>query len=128
MPVTPLGLQVPEAEPLGPTGVKVIETTALLMSPGAAGATDVSGSVSPVVASSLTGIPEIVDHGENGLLVKPGDPTELARAIDLVLSAPSLRERFGAAGRSKAEQLFDLKQNTGELYRLIGQSAAVGSL
>ena len=82
----------------------------------------------PVVASSLTGIPEIVDHGENGLLVKPGDPTELARAINLLLSEPNLRERFGAGGRSKAEQLFDLKQNTRELYRLISQSAAVGSL
>jgi len=48
----------------------------------------------PVVASSVGGIPEIVQHNANGLLVEPGDPDALARAMNLVLGDPSLRGRL----------------------------------
>jgi glycosyltransferase involved in cell wall biosynthesis len=48
----------------------------------------------PVVASSVGGIPEMVQHDENGLLVEPGDPDALARAMNLVLGDPRLRRRL----------------------------------
>ncbi len=48
----------------------------------------------PVVASSVGGIPEIVQHNLNGLLVKPGDPDALARAITLIIDDPRLRGRL----------------------------------
>ncbi len=65
----------------------------------------------PVVASRLTGIPEIVDHEETGLLVEPGEPVALADAIELLLRDPERRRRYGAAARAKAEREFDLTKN-----------------
>jgi glycosyltransferase involved in cell wall biosynthesis len=48
----------------------------------------------PVVASSVGGIPEMIDDGQNGLLVPPGDPVALGRAIDRVLGDEVLRARI----------------------------------
>lgn len=73
----------------------------------------------PVVASRLTGIPEIVDHGENGLLVEPGNAAQLAGALELLLADPGLRTRLGEAARVKAERCFDLRRNVAELHRLL---------
>jgi glycosyltransferase involved in cell wall biosynthesis len=60
----------------------------------------------PVVASRVGGIPELVVDGETGLLVPPGDPVGLADAIARLLDDRRLRERLGAAGRSRVEQHF----------------------
>lgn len=62
----------------------------------------------PVVASSVGGVPEAVVHRKTGLLVSPGDPDALADAIALLLGDPALRARMGAAGRVRAERLFDV--------------------
>jgi colanic acid/amylovoran biosynthesis glycosyltransferase len=79
----------------------------------------------PVVASRLTGIPEIIDHGENGLLVEPKDPVGLAEAIAILLNNPKLRDRFGIAARTKAERCFDLRKSVRELYQLFRQSVEI---
>ena len=74
----------------------------------------------PVVASSVTGIPEAVEHGLCGRLVPPGDPRSLADALaDLLADAP-LRARMGRAGRERAEALFDLKRNVATLQTTLG--------
>jgi glycosyltransferase involved in cell wall biosynthesis len=56
----------------------------------------------PIVASRTGGIPDIIDDGVNGLLVVPGDPEELARAIDRLLADPDLARRLGEAARERA--------------------------
>jgi glycosyltransferase involved in cell wall biosynthesis len=56
----------------------------------------------PVVSTRAAGIPNWVDHGKTGLLVKPGDPVELADAIGQLLRDEPLRRAMGAAGRAKA--------------------------
>ncbi|MEU0243430.1 glycogen synthase [Streptomyces sp. NPDC006235] len=58
----------------------------------------------PVVASAVGGIPEVVDDGRTGLLVPPGDGFEagLARAMDSVLGDPAAARRMGEAGRERA--------------------------
>jgi glycosyltransferase involved in cell wall biosynthesis len=60
----------------------------------------------PVVASRVGGIPELVVDGATGFLVPPGDPVALSVAIGRLLDDPTLRERFGAEGRSRAEKCF----------------------
>ena len=60
----------------------------------------------PIVASRVGGIPEAVRDGETGLLVEPGDPVELARALIRLLSDASLRQRLGQAGRRWVEEAF----------------------
>ncbi|MDP8923315.1 MAG: glycosyltransferase family 4 protein [Chloroflexota bacterium] len=62
----------------------------------------------PVVASAVGPIPEIVVNGETGLLVPPGDPDALARAVVRVLRDPDLAARLGRAGRARVEAEFGL--------------------
>jgi glycosyltransferase involved in cell wall biosynthesis/peptidoglycan/xylan/chitin deacetylase (PgdA/CDA1 family) len=73
----------------------------------------------PVVASRTGGIPELVNHEHNGLLVAPADPVALADALErLALDAP-LRERMGRAGRETILREFDQEQCAAELVGLI---------
>jgi glycosyltransferase involved in cell wall biosynthesis len=53
----------------------------------------------PAVASSVGGVPEIVQDGENGLLVPAGDAPALARALQRLLADADLRLRLGGAAR-----------------------------
>ena len=57
-----------------------------------------------VIASRLGGLPEVIDDGETGLLVEPGDPDELAAAIERLLEDPSLADAMGQRGREKFER------------------------
>jgi len=58
----------------------------------------------PVVATRVGAIPEIVCHGESGLLVDTGDDTALAGAISELWRHPERRERMGRAGRLRVEE------------------------
>ncbi|HKK27301.1 MAG TPA: glycosyltransferase family 4 protein [Gemmatimonadota bacterium] len=53
----------------------------------------------PVVAARAAAVPEVVPHGEAGLLVPPGDREALAEALVRLLRDPGLRDRMGARGR-----------------------------
>jgi len=53
----------------------------------------------PVIATRVGGVPEIVKDGENGFLVKPGDSEELASAIDRLMGNSELRRKMGEEGR-----------------------------
>jgi glycosyltransferase involved in cell wall biosynthesis len=58
----------------------------------------------PVIASRIGGLPELVEDGETGLLVPPGDPAALRGAIARLLADRDLAERMGQAGRRKARE------------------------
>lgn len=60
----------------------------------------------PVVAARAGAVPEILTDGVDGLLVSPGDPAELARAIGRLLADRDLAARLAAAGRARVEQTF----------------------
>jgi glycosyltransferase involved in cell wall biosynthesis len=72
----------------------------------------------PVVASRLSGIPELVEHERTGLLFPPGDAAALATALRELAAAPQRRAELGRAGREKVVQDFDLRKNTGRLAEL----------
>jgi glycosyltransferase involved in cell wall biosynthesis len=57
----------------------------------------------PVVASKIGGVPDVVNGGENGLLVLPGDSGSLADAIIYLLENEDVREKMGTNGRKKVE-------------------------
>jgi len=73
----------------------------------------------PVVASRLSGVPELVADGETGLLVPPGDPEALAAALAGLLADPERAARMGEAGRERVRRVFDLARTTAELLALI---------
>jgi glycosyltransferase involved in cell wall biosynthesis len=66
----------------------------------------------PVVASSVSSVPEIVVDGETGLLVPPDDPSALAAAISRVLANPDLAAAFAKAGRRRARAEFSVDRMT----------------
>ncbi len=81
----------------------------------------------PAVSTTVSGIPEIIDSGVNGLLVPAGNPAALAEAMEKILSSPELAARFARAGRKKAEEKFDLKKNAAILESYYRQSAEAGT-
>jgi glycosyltransferase involved in cell wall biosynthesis len=61
----------------------------------------------PTASTEYPGVRAVVDEGETGLLVPPGDPGAAAAAINRIVEAgPSGRAAMGAAGRDKAERLW----------------------
>jgi glycosyltransferase involved in cell wall biosynthesis len=63
-----------------------------------------------VVSTTTAGIPELVAHGETGILVPPGDARALADATATLIADAQLRERFGLAGRARIEQHFTIER------------------
>lgn len=61
----------------------------------------------PVVATEVGGVPELVAHGETGLLVPSGDEDALAKALLRLLNAPEASGKMGDVGRRRVRQCFD---------------------
>jgi len=64
-----------------------------------------------IVASRLGQLAEVIDDQENGMLVEPGKTAVLARAIESLANAESLRSRLGAAARQTVINRFTWKHN-----------------
>jgi len=75
-------------------------------------------SGTPVVASNVGGIPELVQGNKTGMLVKPKDPKSLADAIERLLDNEDERRKFGASGRKRVERLFSLEKHVQNLIRI----------
>jgi glycosyltransferase involved in cell wall biosynthesis len=78
-------------------------------------------SAVPVVSSRLSGIPELVEDGQDGLLTPPGDTAALADVLEQLYRDPGLRYRLGQAGREKVKREFDLYRNAAALARHFGR-------
>jgi glycosyltransferase involved in cell wall biosynthesis len=72
----------------------------------------------PVVTTGISGIPELVSDGVNGLLVDPDDPAALASAIARLDSDRRSAERLGSAGRATVRERFDGDRLAGRLAEL----------
>lgn len=72
----------------------------------------------PVVAARVGGLPEVVVHGETGLLIEPDDPEAMAGAIEWLLEHPEAASRFGRAGREQALDRFSGERYLNEYDRL----------
>ncbi len=79
----------------------------------------------PVVASRTGGVSEVVRHGQDGLLVPPGDPGAIAAAVETLLAEPLLRERMGAQARRHFLAEFDVRSALESQCRWLEQT--VGS-
>ena len=105
---------------------------ALASTTDAQGATDVfptvileaMASARPVVSTRLAGIPELVVHGETGILISPSDTAALVNALQQLLLDPDLRLRFGRAGRARIEQHFKIENTVAPLLEMLERSCS----
>ena len=77
----------------------------------------------PVVATAVGGIPDLVSHGVNGLLVRPGDTQALVDAIARVLADPKLARSLGRAARATVAARFTPERSLerlGQIYTALG--------
>ncbi|MFQ3684350.1 glycosyltransferase [Roseiflexus sp.] len=72
----------------------------------------------PVVATAISGIPELVRDGETGLLVPERNAAALADALMRLYADPDLGRRLAAAGRELVVREFNLEHNAAQLCRL----------
>lgn len=79
----------------------------------------------PIVSTNISGIPELVEHERDGLLVPQRDADSLAAALAALLEDDDLRTRLGRAGRNRVCQVFDSRETTHQLRRLFLQSMSV---
>lgn len=73
----------------------------------------------PVVTTAVSGIPELIQHHRNGLLVPPQDPDSLAQALARLLDNPGLRQTLGRAGRDTIVRHFSSAQTGHRLKELL---------
>ena len=69
----------------------------------------------PVIATAVDGIPEIIKHNENGWLVRPGDEADLSQSIVQLCESQELRARLAKRGRQSATARFAVLRYMTEL-------------
>jgi len=62
-----------------------------------------------VVATRLSGVPELVEHDRNGLLVEPGNSSALSAALRRMITSPDQRQMMGEEGAARVRSDFSLK-------------------
>jgi glycosyltransferase involved in cell wall biosynthesis len=72
----------------------------------------------PLISTDVSGIPELVRHGQTGLVVPSGDPTALAEAINTIAVDTSLRKRLGQNAQALVEGEYNSEINTIRLKSL----------
>ena len=78
----------------------------------------------PCVSTWITGVPELIRDGIDGLLVPPSDASTFARAISRLIDDPALRRRIGEAGRERVLDKFDLEKNARYLADIFRRRAS----
>jgi colanic acid/amylovoran biosynthesis glycosyltransferase len=73
----------------------------------------------PVVATTIMGIPELVEDGVSGLLMPPGRDDTLGALLRSLAEDPALRERLGRAGREKVIAEFDIATSAERLVSVL---------
>ena len=75
-------------------------------------------SALPVIATNISGIPELIRPAETGYLVPPADTVALARALKTVYDNPSHAAKLALAGQALVQKEFNLLRNTNQLAQL----------
>jgi glycosyltransferase involved in cell wall biosynthesis len=78
----------------------------------------------PVVATPVTGIPELIEDGATGLLAPERDPRSLAHSIDRLLANEPLARQLAAVARRRVEENFDVRRNVALLRQLFVEAVA----
>ena len=72
----------------------------------------------PVITTSISGLPEIVDHGINGIVVAPNDEKVLSEAIIKLINDTELKRKLDENARKKVIKRFDINKNITKYHQL----------
>jgi len=72
-----------------------------------------------VIGTDAGGVPEIIKHGETGILVKPGEADSLAEAIEQLIKDPELKARLAQAGKREADVRFSEERHFQRLEEIL---------
>lgn len=75
-----------------------------------------------VISTKISGIPELIGHKENGMLVDQKDPKALAEAIDEILSGKVNAQDMGANGRRTIKERFNLDKQVKQMSRIFKEA------
>jgi len=79
----------------------------------------------PVVATRVGGCPEVVEEGENGFLVEPGQPDKMAALFLRLIADAALRRRMGVRGREIVRERYSLDANVPKIEALYHELMAM---
>jgi glycosyltransferase involved in cell wall biosynthesis len=84
-----------------------------------------------VVASNVGGVPELIEHGRNGLLSAPADADDLARQLAVLIQNPELRKQMGERAATDAKTSFSMEAVAGRIESmydsLLSETPPIGS-
>jgi colanic acid/amylovoran biosynthesis glycosyltransferase len=81
----------------------------------------------PVVTTWVSGIPELVRDGVTGVVVRPGDPADLAAGLERVIGDPEAARKRAVAGLAKVRAEFDVEDSAAAMASLLGRALNPGS-
>ncbi len=73
----------------------------------------------PVIGTNSGGTPELIKHGETGLLYEPGNISQLIEKIELLIDRPAYRQEIAQKGAEFARSTFTKEQYAGEFHKLM---------
>jgi len=76
-----------------------------------------------VLSTAISGVPELIEDGVNGVLVEPDDAEALGRELARLIAHPDLRRRLGLAGEKRVREAFD---HATSITDLVGLFSSVG--
>ena len=79
----------------------------------------------PVIASRLGSLPELIEDGTNGLLFEPGNPVHLAEMMSQLINNDSLADRIGRSGKKKAEDEYSPETHYSHLLTVFKSLAEI---
>jgi len=75
-----------------------------------------------VISTTISGIPELIENGANGILIEPDDVNELSQSIEKLMRNHELRNEMGKLGEEKVRGHFSHKQTIGDIVSLLNKS------
>jgi glycosyltransferase involved in cell wall biosynthesis len=99
-------------------GTRALIIPSLWHEPGGTVAFEAMMSSRAVISSAVGGMPEVIKHGMNGLLVKPNDVDELAQSLERLCLNPQEARSFGKAGYNTMMAEFNIQKHIEELDRI----------
>jgi glycosyltransferase involved in cell wall biosynthesis len=79
------------------------------------------------VSTTISGIPELIEDGRNGILVEPRVPAALADALGRLIANPALRQRLGESGFTRTTSEFSMDASAGRLAERLADCVKVAS-